>query len=190
MEAYGRWKNAAQAAKNDPTPSKKKEKTRVREAEETNAIRPYVKQYLHFPPVTNEQRDAAGIPNHKKSGRGGAVADPTDHVEYEFIIDPVGRRIIVKFRILGSSHWGKGRYHSVEIRYWILPLDAPAPVDASAPGWQSDTDTASPWEITGGGEDSGKRIWIAMRWKNRSTGGKTQKNGRGPWSEIRGVVVP
>ncbi|MDR3324646.1 MAG: hypothetical protein LBS82_01470 [Spirochaetaceae bacterium] len=121
---------------------------------------------------------------------GASIADPTDHVEFEFIIDPIGRKIIVRFRILGSKRWGKGRYHSVEIRYWILPLDESAPVDADAPGWQSDTDTASPWETTCKGEDAGKRIWVAMRWKNASTGESNQQGGRGPWSEIKGVVIP
>jgi hypothetical protein len=130
-----------------------------------------------------------GLSPHKKPGAGGSVADPTDHVEYEISIDPIGRRIIIRFRILGSKRWGKGRYHCVEIRYWVLPLDAPGPANAEAPGWKSDVDTASPWEITCD-DDSGKRLWVAMRWENRSTGTKNQKRGKGPWSEIKGVVIP
>jgi hypothetical protein len=190
MESHGRWQIADQEAEDTPTSAKKRERNRVRKAVETNDIRPFVKQYMHFDPVTDEQRNESGIPTQKKPGKGGTVSDPEDHVEYEFIIDPIGRRIIIRFRILGKTRWGKGRYHCVEIRFWILPLDAPAPINADAPGWQSDADTASPWEITCDGKDSGKRIWVAMRWENASTGTKNQKRGKGPWSEIKSVIIP
>jgi hypothetical protein len=147
-------------------------------------------QYFYLKAFPRAALFRLGLKPHKKPGAGGSVADPTDHVEYEISIDPIGRRIIIRFRILGSKRWGKGKYHCVEIRFWILPLDSPAPIDPNAPGWESDVDTASPWEITCDGADSGKRLWVAMRWENRSTGTKNQKRGKGPWSEIKGVVIP
>jgi hypothetical protein len=114
--------------------------------------------------------------------------DPTDHVAFDFFLDPQNHTVTVKFRIEGSTKRGKGSYHGAEIRLWVLPLDAPAPIDADFPGWQSEVDTASPWSKKFAGADVGKRLWVTMCWENRSSGAD-QQSGKGPWSEIKGVVM-
>jgi hypothetical protein len=158
--------------------------------DEYDALMQDIHSYFYHKDFPLEALARLGLLPHKKPGKGGSVADPTDHVEIEFVIDPESHTIVIKFRIPGSKHWGKGRYHCVEIRYWILPLDAPAPLDANAPGWKSDADTSSPWEITCDGSDAGKRFWVSMRWENASTGEKNQKRGKGPWSALRSVIIP
>jgi hypothetical protein len=39
------------------------------------------------------------------------------------------------------------------------------------------------------GTDAGMRLYIAMRWENRSVSGDKDA-GKGPWSEIKSVIIP
>jgi hypothetical protein len=40
---------------------------------------------------------------------------------------------------------GKGRYHGVEVRFWVLPLDAPTPLTTDDLARHSEVDTATPF---------------------------------------------
>jgi hypothetical protein len=98
--------------------------------------------------------------------------------------------VIGDYRIEGAAGRGKGDYHGVEIRIWILPLDAPAPVSPDHPGWISEVDTASPWKRAFTEADLGKRLYVAMRWENASVGKNlSETSGKGPWSVIQSVVI-
>jgi hypothetical protein len=113
---------------------------------------------------------------------------PADHVDFELSVDAQSHGVAAKYRIEGSTKRGKGDYHGVEIRYWILPLDAPPPASAIAEGWHSVADTASPWEHTfDNPEEIGKRLYVCMCWENNSTDSEDDK---GPWSAIQGVIIP
>jgi hypothetical protein len=52
--------------------------------------------------------------------------------------------------------------------------------------WQSEVDTASTWTHRFLKADLGKRLYVAMRWENPSSGGKT--DGKGPWSAVQSVI--
>jgi hypothetical protein len=101
---------------------------------------------------------------------------------------PSAHRVIGDFFIAGSEHRGKGPYHAVETRFWVRGLNEPAPLDADEVGWQSEADTASPWEHGFDGADAGKRLYVAMRWENESTG--EDDEGKGLWSEIQSIIIP
>ena len=113
---------------------------------------------------------------------------PTDHVEFEFALDPESHTARVAYHIAGRKGYGKGTYHGVEVRFWVRPLDAPAPETADAEGWRSEVDTATPWARTFAASEIGQRLYVAMRWENQSSG-KDQAAGKGPWSAIRSIVI-
>jgi hypothetical protein len=110
-------------------------------------------------------------------------------VEFSLRSDHGDHRVISEFHIAGSEHRGKGPYHAAEGRYWVRGLDEPAPLDAEEEGWRSMSSTATPWSKRFPGVDAGKRLYIAMRWENRSTG-KGGAHGKGPWSEIQSIIIP
>ena len=113
---------------------------------------------------------------------------PTDHVAFEFAIDPESHTVRISYRREGSKGYGKGTYHGVEVRFWVRPLDAAAPETADADGWRSEVDTATPWAHTFAASEIGQRLYVAMRWENESSG-KDQATGKGPWSAIRSIVI-
>jgi hypothetical protein len=70
----------------------------------------------------------------------------------------------------------------------VRPLDAAAPESAETDGWRSEVDTATPWAHTFVANEIGRRLYVAMRWENESSG-KDQAAGKGPWSAIKSVVI-
>ncbi|MDR3325542.1 MAG: hypothetical protein LBS82_06140 [Spirochaetaceae bacterium] len=120
-------------------------------------------------------------------GEGGGE-DEDEGIEFFFKLITSGHIVMIVYRIAGSPTRGKGSHHAAEIRFWVLPLDDPAPPNANAPGWKSFTNTASPWVKTFGAEDIGKRLYVAMRWQEDSVGGEDV--GKGPWSVIQSIIIP
>ncbi|MDR3311926.1 MAG: hypothetical protein LBS64_02190 [Spirochaetaceae bacterium] len=113
---------------------------------------------------------------------------PTDYVDFDLSVNAHSHEVTGKYRIEGSTSRGKGAYHGVEIRYWILPLDAPPPESARTEGWHSVADTASPWKHTfDNASEIGKRLYVAMCWENNATDTEDDK---GPWSAIESVIIP
>jgi hypothetical protein len=115
-------------------------------------------------------------------------ADPTDLVDFQFESLPSDHRLIMPYRIAGASSHGKDRYHGVEVRIWILPLDAPGPLSAEHPGWRSEISTATPWKHTFAEAEIGMRLHVVMRWENGSVS-KDRSSGKGPWSGFQSVVI-
>jgi hypothetical protein len=102
---------------------------------------------------------------------------------------PTDHRVIAQFRVAGSTKRGKGSYHGVEIRFWVLPLDASPPQTADDKGWRSEICTKTPWRHTFDADEIGKRLYIAMRWENESVASDEEAS-KGPWSEIESVIIP
>jgi hypothetical protein len=113
---------------------------------------------------------------------------PKDLVGFRLSTLPSAHRVFADYFIAGSESRGKGEYHAVEARWWVRSLSEPAPLDANAEGWHSAADTASPWEIGFDGADAGKRLYVAMRWENESTG--EDESGKGLWSDIQSIIIP
>jgi hypothetical protein len=179
------WDAGYEAALADPCKAKNKEKRRLFKAL-VKAIRGFVNQYLRFDPVTDEDRNNMGVPNHGK--KPAPKPEPTDHVEFVLTVDGKGHLVFAAFKIAGGKGRGKGRYHGVEIRYWLLALDAPPPVNAEAAGWRSEVCTASPWKYECDGKEIGLKIYVAMRWENPSVR-KNAPPAKGPWSNIQGIIA-
>jgi hypothetical protein len=61
-DSYAAWYTAYANTKGPHTPVDTEAKNDAKKASEA-LVRPFVNQYLHYPPVTNEDRTAMGIPN-------------------------------------------------------------------------------------------------------------------------------
>ena len=156
------------------TIAKNKAKAALRTLEQS-----YVARLQAHPAMTDEVRKLYGIPIHDRIRTPQPV--PTDHVDFTIEVDATAHIVRCPYRIANSSHRGKGKYHGVEVRYMLLPISEPAPVDPDE-FVRSEVNTASPWEHAFQGGDAGKRAYFIMRWET-STGGK------GPWSGIQSIVV-
>jgi hypothetical protein len=117
--------------------------------------------------------------------------DPTDLVDFDISLLSPDHRVIVHYVIAGSGKRGKGDYQGAEARYRIRPLAEEGPRGPNDAGWHSEVDTASPREWTAAESgDYGKRLFIALRRENPSSGAPNKATGKGPWSAIRSVIIP
>jgi hypothetical protein len=122
------------------------------------------------------------------NAKPGPRPDPTDHASYDLSVDGISHIVTADYRITGSEHRGKGIFHGVEARFWVLDPDAPPPTDANFPGWKSEISTATPWVRTFTAAEIGKKLYITMRWENESVG-KDGTRGKGPWGEISSILI-
>jgi hypothetical protein len=141
------------------------------------AIRAFVNQYLRFPPVTDEDRKAMGIPNH--DAHPSPIPVPGDIPEVD-VQTPLPRVLRFRFRRVGMKRWGKPRdVHGMEL-VWIIADTPPAEVEELV---HSAFATRSPLELTFKESERGKRVYFAARWE---TG--TVKKGK--FSAIYSAIIP
>jgi hypothetical protein len=94
---------------------------------------------------------------------------PIDLVKFVLSLIPTDHMVVAAFQRAGYKTRGKGRYHDAEVRYWVLPLDAPPPATTEEPGYVGEICTATPWSHTFKAKDIGMRVFLAMRWENPSS---------------------
>jgi hypothetical protein len=139
-------------------------------------IRAFVNQYLRYPPVTDEDRTAMGIPN--RDPHPTPVPAPEDIPEVA-ASTPLPRVLRFNFRRLGTKRWGKpANVHGMELA-WVIADAPPAETEYLI---HSAFSTRSPLELTFKESERGKRIYYAVRWE---TG--TVKKGK--FSEIFSAVI-
>jgi hypothetical protein len=150
----------------------------------TTALRQAVKEYLTYNHlVTDEDRDALGLPIHKTTRT--PIPPPTDLVEL-MLKQLAGNRVEVNFFPMGVNDTGKERREAkpfgvrgAEIR-WAMLSEPPKSHDDLV---HSEFDTRSPYMFQFDLPDAGKTLYVCARWEN-TTGQK------GPWNKIESVIVP
>lgn len=143
-------------------------------------IRPFVNQYLRFPPVLDSDRTAMRIPN--KDPHPSPVPVPEDIPEVEVFM-PLPRVLQFKFRRANAKRWGKPpKVHGMECLWKIAEPGDPPPKEIEEL-IHSSFATKSPLEITFKESERGKKLYYAVRWE---TG--TVKKGK--WSEIFSAIIP
>jgi hypothetical protein len=151
------------------------------------AMRRFASSSIRFNPrMTEEEKLDLGV--QERDSHNTPQPTPTDHVEFSLRLDVQSHTVWVDYHIAGSKSHSKGRYHGVEVRYWVLPLDAPPLVTAEDPSWRSEVDTSTPWSHTFTTPEIGQRVYIVLRWENSSVG-TDQAAGKGPWSLIQSIVI-
>jgi hypothetical protein len=150
-------------------------------------MREFASSYIRFnPKMSDDEKQYMGV--RIRDPNVTPQPNPTDHVNFTPTVDGKAHAVRVDYRIEGGVGHNKGRYHGVEVRFWVLPLDAPAPLSADDLIWRSEVNTATPWTHTFSPHEIGQRLYIDLRWENGSVS-SDQSVGKGPWSGIETVVI-
>jgi len=140
-------------------------------------IRPFVKQYLRFPPVTDADRENMGVPNYASTRT--PVPKPATVPEAEVKM-PHPTVIEIHFHDEGSkSHAKPDGVRGAKIAYALF--DTPPATVEELP--RSDFNTSSPFTLNFGQNERGRTLYFALRWENT-----TAK--KGTWSLIQSTIVP
>jgi hypothetical protein len=175
-EAYTAWAAAFAKTSGPHTPVDTEAKNDAKNAAKQR-IRRFVNQYLRYPPVTDEDRTAIGVPNHDT--KPTPIPAPEDIPETA-AATPLPRVLRFSFRRLGAKRWGKPEgVHGMELA-WVIADTPPKETEELI---HSAFSTRSPLELTFKESERGKRVYYAVRWE---TG--TVKKGK--FSEIFNAVIP
>ena len=140
-------------------------------------IRPFVRRFLHFEPVTNADRVNMAIPLHDSIRTDHKVVEE----EVEFVLTISGIRVVhVDFWILGSTHKAKPEGYDGAVIVWDV-LDAP-PVDPYALNRHTMA-SRTPFTLEFPEEERGKTVYVALAWQN-------ERGITGRWSDIKSAVIP
>ena len=141
-------------------------------------IRPFVKQYLKFDPVTDADRVNMRIHNeshtHTKHGR------ITELVEVESDSGTI-LQVTLRYRVKGAANRAKPEYaHGGECASAVLD-HVPTSVDELV---KREVSTASPHTLYFTEEDRAKKVYYSFRWVG------TREEMEGEWSEIHWAIIP
>jgi hypothetical protein len=177
-ELHAAWKAAYAAVTGPHTKVDTEAKNAARKAAKAG-IRPFVNQYLRFPPVTDEDRTAMGI--HNRDRRPTPVKPPEKGPS--FAVTQMGPRmlgIIYRFGEKGRKGSKPPGVQGARIYYGVFDT-APADQEAlPASVWA----TRCPHSITFRETDRGRRAYFALKWEIR------RENGESGWSEILSELIP
>ena len=144
-------------------------------------IRPFVRRFLHFEPVTNADRVNMRIPLHDKIR--------TDHVlvpeEVEFVLTISGIRVVhVDFWILGATHKAKPEGYDGAVVVWYISENGEGPPEGGADDFHEHTMASrTPHILEFPEEERGKTVYVALCWQN-------ERGFTGRWSDIKSTVIP
>jgi hypothetical protein len=142
-------------------------------------IRPFVNQYLRFPPVTDEDRTAMGI--HNKDTHPTPVKPPETGPSYSIVqMGPGALGIVYRNGDKGKKGSKPPGVRGARV-YYGVPGEAPKEQEElPASVWA----TRCPHLIRFREADRGKRAYFALKWEIQ------RENGDSPWSEIQSELVP
>jgi hypothetical protein len=138
-----------------------------------------VKEYLTFNhAVTNDDRNALGLPIHKTTRTPAPVA--ATYPDFDVDSGTI-RRLTVDYYDQGSktSKAKPAGQHGVEIRW----AESDTPIVNVSELTNSAFDTRTPFTIEFTGDQRGKTVYICLCWENT-------RGEKGPWSEIVSAIVP
>jgi hypothetical protein len=137
-------------------------------------IRPFVNQYLRFPPVTGEDRLAMGIPNHDT--KPSRVPAPTSQAEADLVFPGIHLVELVKIRKVGNVSDDPRSDYGVSIHYGIMDavnskwrITAPPATGEDLPHTVFTREKKLLLDLDG---ETGKTIYICLRYENQK-GGET-----------------
>jgi hypothetical protein len=176
--AYAMWKTAYDKTIGPHTQVDTEAKVDAKKAAEA-VVRPFVNQYLRFPPVTNEDRTAMGIPN--KDTHPSPVKPPETGPSFSIIQLGPGTLGII-YRNGDKARKGSKPEGVEGARIYYGFFDEPLTDQELLPAsvWA----TRCPHIIRFRESDRGKRVYFALKWEIR------KENGESPWSEILSEIVP
>jgi hypothetical protein len=143
------------------------------------ALREDVKAYIAFNPlVTDDHRNRLGLPIYKTTRTDAPVAKEAPDMEFH---SPEIRRVDIYFYPKGQKKGSAKPEGQREVEACYLVSDQPA--ERIEELIHTVSDSNSPIELQLGDKDRGKVLSIVLRWVN-------PRGERGPWSDIRTVIIP
>jgi hypothetical protein len=186
-DAYTAWYTAYSKISGPHTPVDTEAKNDARKAAE-RVIRPFVKQYLMFPPVTNEDRTAMGL--HNRDTVKTPVPKPVNQVEADLTFPGIHLVELQKIRPVAGAVPDPRSIYGVRIHYGILDAAAAKGRIADAPQTGDDLPHSvftrrkkHRFDFDG---NSGKTVYFCLRYEN----GKGGEKGEGPFGPILSAVIP
>ena len=175
-DAYTAWHTAYTAFLGPHTQVDTEAKNNAKKASKKR-LRIFVNQYLRFPPVSNEDRTAMGIPN--RDPHPSPVPRP-EGIPIVEVLTPHPRVVRIRFRSENAKRWSKPeRVHGLEC-LWVITETPPTEIEDLI---HSAFTTSNPLELSFKESERGKRVYFAVRWES----GTSLK---GDWSDIFNAIVP
>jgi hypothetical protein len=189
LTAYATWHALYEKTLAPHTPVDTLAKNNAREAAE-KVIRPFVSQYLRYPPVTDEDRLAMGIPNHDV--KSTPIPPPNTQVEADILLPGIH---LIKLKIkqtselAGLSAAARSDY-GVRVYYGVLGdvatpdkfrLAVPPDSGDDLPHSVFTRKRARQFDFPEG--DRGKSVYFCLRYEN-------SKGDAGPWGPILQAIIP
>jgi hypothetical protein len=148
-------------------------------------IRPFVNQYLRFPPVADEDRLAMGIPN--RDTKPTRVLPPTSQAEADMTFPGIHLLELVKIRKVGTISDDPRSDHGVSVHIGIVDavhgkwrISAPPSTGEDMPYAVFTREKKLRLDLDG---ESGKIVYLCLRYEN-------SKGEAGPFGPILHAVVP
>jgi hypothetical protein len=175
---YSTWYTAYEPTLKPHTPVDTAAKNNAKKAAK-DAIRPFVNQYLRFPPVSNEDRIAMGIRN--RDQHPTPVKPPEKGPSYSIVqMGPGLLGIIYRNGENGRKGSKPPGVRCARIYYGVF--DTPPANQEALPAsvWA----TRCPHAVRFRESDRGERAYFALKWEIQ------KENGESGWSEIVSELVP
>jgi hypothetical protein len=176
IDAYQPWHTAFVKMQGAHTKVDTEVKNEKRKSAES-IIRPFVKQYLHFPPVTDADRTAMGIPNWDTT----STNHPVPAVKPDIDAEPSGKGKHTVTAINPQTQ-NKKKPALVKGVAFAHKVRLSAEPKADPKDMASDFQAAAVKNFQWGEENYGKVADYAAAYEN--AGGK-----RGPWSDVASVII-
>jgi hypothetical protein len=148
-------------------------------------IRPFVNQYLRFPPVTDEDRLAMGIPN--RDTKPSRVPAPTSQAEADLAFPGIHLLELLKIRKVGNLSDDPRSDYGVSIHIGIVDavhgkwrITAPPATGEDMPYTVFTREKKLLLDLDG---ESGKTVYLCLRYEN-------SKGEAGPFGPILHAVIP
>jgi hypothetical protein len=177
-DAYMAWETAYEQTKMPHTPVDTEAKNDAKALAKA-LVRPFISQYLRYPPVTNEDRTAMGIPNHDLHPT--PIKPPETGPSFSIIqMGPAALGVVYRDGEKGKRGSKPKGVASVKICMGVS--DTPVTDQEALPA--SKRATKCPYIIRFREADRGKRAYLACTWE------LSKQNGESPWSEIQNELIP
>ncbi|MDR1588482.1 MAG: hypothetical protein LBS57_13595 [Treponema sp.] len=188
-DGYTAWQAAYAATLGPHTPVDTEAKNNAKKAAKA-VIRPFVNQYLRFPPVLNEDRTAMGIPN--RDTIPTPVPRPTVQPEADVAYPGVHLIELNHIRTVGAGKDDSRSEFGVRIFWGIMGppslldkfrLTAPPATGNDLP---HSTFTHRKRYLFNFEGDSGSTVYFCLRYENEKGG----EEGEGPFGPILSAIIP
>ena len=178
--AYDDWFLYYQPTKLPHTPAQNQAKNDARKRAEA-VIRPFVRRFLHFEPVTNAERVDMRIPLHDKV-RTDHVLVP-EEVEFNLVIEGI-RVVHVSFKVLGAPHDAKPEGYDGAVVVWYIDETGEGAPEGGPHDFPEHTMASrTPHIIPFTEAQRGKTVYVACAWQN-------ERGFLGRWSDVKSTVIP